>query len=236
MSEEKAAADTPEAAETEVKDPAESIYPEGEESKDEEQSTEEDGEKSEEEKPEGEEEAGEEEAEDEASETDEEKSEDEKSAKVPEKYDFETDDDSPLSDAALDKIAQYAKEQGLSQEAAQKLVDIQEDNMKQLKEAQVEELKTAAEGWKSAAEADKEIGGDEFGKNCELAKRVVDRFGTEDFKQTLNETGLGNHPELLRFVSRIGREVSEDTLVLPGSQNTKAERTYEDLFYGEGAQ
>lgn len=150
---------------------------------------------------------------------------------VPDKYEFEVDEDSPISDEHLDKIAAYAKERGLSQEAAQKLVDMQAETLKTQQENLSSEFKKTADGWRDAARADKEIGGDGFNRNVELAKRVVDKFASAEFKKALNETGFGNHPELLRTFVRIAAAVGEDTLVVPGASSSKA-KSFEDLFYG----
>lgn len=151
--------------------------------------------------------------------------------KVPEKYTFEVDEASHITDAQLEKIAQYAKEQGLSQEDAQKLVDMQVETMNGQVAEQQEQFKQMTNEWKAKASQDKEIGGTEFNRNVELAKRVVDKFASDDFKKALNDTGFGNHPELLRVFVRIGQAFGEDRLVLQGAQNSKP-RSIEDIFYG----
>jgi hypothetical protein len=37
------------------------------------------------------------------------------------------------------------------------------------------------------------------------------------FRTLLNETGLGNHPEMIRAFARIGERVSEDGFALAGT-------------------
>lgn len=155
---------------------------------------------------------------------------DEKTDK-PVEYKFEVGEDSHITKEHLDKIAEYAKERGLSQEAAQKIVDLQAETLKAQRQTLAEEFKKTADGWRNTAQADKEIGGENFNRNVELAKRVVDRFGSEQFKKALNETGFGNHPELLRTFIRIGQRMGDDTLVVPSATSTRS-RPIEDLFYG----
>lgn len=149
----------------------------------------------------------------------------------PVEYKLEIGEDSPITKEHLDKIAEYAKERGLSQEAAQKLVDMQAETLKTQRQGLVDEFKKTADGWRATAQADKEIGGDGFNRNVELAKRVVDKFGSEAFRKALNETGFGNHPELLRTFVRIGQRMGDDTLVVSSATSTKV-RPMEDLFYG----
>lgn len=175
--------------------------------------------------------APEEKNEGETSESSETKSEESKDAKAPEKYTFEVDDDSPLSDEHLDRIAAFAREQGLSQEAAQKLADSEAQLLSSFKSKLAEDFTEKTKSWKEAAQADKEIGGADFSRNVEIAKRVVDRFATPEFKKALNEMGFGDHPELLRTFVRIGQKMSEDELVLPSAQKTKP-RDMADIFYG----
>ena len=90
--------------------------------------------------------------------------------------------------------------------------------------------------WLGEAKADPEIfGGSEevFAKNAEVAKRVVDKFGTPELKQGLNSTGFGNHPELVRMLVKIGKSMTEDQLVIPNSKGPAAQKSMEDVFYGE---
>lgn len=151
---------------------------------------------------------------------------------VPEKYDLKPPKDSPLSVAHLEKLSSYAKEKGLSNEQAQTLLERESqavsDFTADLKESQSKLTQT----WFDQAKNDKEIGGEAFKQNAELAKRVVGRFGTDEFKKELSKTGLGNHPELLRVFSRIGKAMSEDQLVIPGVQ-AGGKKSIESLLYGD---
>jgi hypothetical protein len=155
----------------------------------------------------------------------------ESAEKAPDKYEFEVDEDSLITDAHLDQIAKYAKEHKLSQEAAQKVVDLQAETLKTQRQSLQDEYKRTTETWLGAAKADKEIGGDAFNRNVEISRRVVDRFASPEFKKALNETGFGNHPELLRTFVRIGQAMAEDTLVVQGATSSKT-RSMEDVFYG----
>ena len=41
------------------------------------------------------------------------------------------------------------------------------------------------------------------------------RFGNPDLVKVLNETGLGNHKAVIRFMAQVGKQISEDRL--PGT-------------------
>jgi hypothetical protein len=139
--------------------------------------------------------------------------------------------DSTLGDADMERIAEFAKEQGLSKEAAQKLVEQENQSRKDYFENLQAEHKQLTGQWAEQCKNDKEIGGDDYSKNIELAKRVVHKFGTEEFLKDLDKSGYGNHPEVVRVFARIGRTMSNDELVRPGFQSG-GERSMEDLFYG----
>lgn len=147
-------------------------------------------------------------------------------------YTLKLPDESPLDDSAVERIAAKAKERGLTTEQAQELLNHESEAISSYAKAQSEAFKQAVDGWKATIESDKELGGADYAKNAELAKRVVDRFATEDFKKALNETGFGNHPELFRVFFKIGKAMAEDQLVMPGAQQAPKQRSVEDLLYG----
>lgn len=146
-------------------------------------------------------------------------------------FDLKAPKDSYLDNTAVDSVKAFAKEKGLSPDQAQALLERESANVASFVEQQEkarEELRTS---WLEQAKTDKEIGGDGFNANAELAKRVVEKFGTDDFKKALDESGLGNHPELVRILARIGKAMGNDTLVVPGSisgtpRPSMAERLY----------
>lgn len=52
--------------------------------------------------------------------------------------------------------------------------------------------------------------GDGFDENVGRAAGVIDKFGDEDLKTYLNESGLGNDPQLLRIFSAIGASLGTE--------------------------
>jgi hypothetical protein len=151
---------------------------------------------------------------------------------APEKYDLKLPKDSPVSAARLEKIASYAKERGLSNDEAQALVDRESEAVSQYASSVKDSMKEKQGAWVEEAKADKEIGGDAFKQNVETAKRVVQRYGTDSLKNELSSTGLGNHPELVRLLVRIGKSMSEDQLVIPG-QKPSGKKSAESILYGD---
>jgi hypothetical protein len=58
--------------------------------------------------------------------------------------------------------------------------------------------------WIDETKADKEIGGDKLDATLATAKRALDAYGSPQFIEMLNQSGLGNHPEVVRFCAKVG--------------------------------
>jgi hypothetical protein len=66
-------------------------------------------------------------------------------------------------------------------------------------------IQKAAAEWAAAAVADKEYGGDMLTDSLVTAKKALDAFGTPELRTLLNDSRLGNHPEVIRFMVRAGK-------------------------------
>lgn len=149
---------------------------------------------------------------------------------------FKKPDDSELSDEDVQRILESAKEEGLGKEAAQKRVEEADSILKSFSERTMQTHQAMVNKWAVDAKADKEIGGDSYKESVELARRTAHKFGTKEFLESLNKTGFGNHPEVIRTFARIGRQMADDTLVTDGSQTLHQTRDLADVFYGNETQ
>lgn len=158
-----------------------------------------------------------------------------KPAGAPEAYaDFTLPEGMELDADVLGEFTAFAKELNLPQDKAQKLVDFQT----KLATKQAEEYQAAAakqgEEWAAAVKNDPELGGDNYDKSVASAVKVIQAFGTPGLRQLLTDSGLGNNPEMFKFVHRISQAISEDKFVLPGSQSSTGRKSNEEVFYGGG--
>lgn len=67
--------------------------------------------------------------------------------------------------------------------------------------------------WADNAKADKEIGGakwDAKGGTVETAVRAVNTLGSPGLKEYFEASGAGNHPEVIRFMAKVGAMIKED--------------------------
>lgn len=150
---------------------------------------------------------------------------DEGSQEPPENYaDFVLPEGVEIDSDLLNEATPIFKELGLNQDKAQKLVDFQAKQIQAGLQAQVDAFKTQKEDWLNEAKADKDIGGDDFDENISHAISAIDKFGTPGLRQMLDDYGVGNHPEVIRFMVRVGKLTAED---VPGN-NTSASTTEKD--------
>jgi hypothetical protein len=129
---------------------------------------------------------------------------------APEKYEFQAPEGQKFDDTVLGAYSEIAKELNLPQDAAQKVLDKVAPVIQARQAEQIEAVRTA---WAESAKTDKEFGGDKLPENLATAKKALDTFGTPELKKLLNESGLGNNPEVIRAFYRAGKAISEDKFV-----------------------
>lgn len=136
---------------------------------------------------------------------------------VPEGFDY---DDGKVSEFAI-----LARELNLSQEQAQKLVDLHVRHWLGFEE----QTKAQAEEWRKQTMNDPEFGGQKFMQSLQDAHRFVNAFGGEKLRIALDATGAGNHPELFKAFALAGRLLSEDRLVKGAGAAPTGSGTFADL-------
>lgn len=168
-----------------------------------------------------------------------------KAAVAPEKYEFKAPAGVELDADTAGAFSEVARKAGLSQEAAQEVIDsiapkLAAQNVKAFTAA-IERVNTE---WATAVKADPEIGGEKLSENLATAKKAVERFASpalrgllEPFDATKNPKGmgLGNNPEFIRLFFKLGKAISEDGFVPGGTKPQGTERTAADILYPQQA-
>lgn len=143
--------------------------------------------------------------------------EEQKPEGAPESYEeFSMPDGVELDQGLMESFLPVAKDLNLTQEQAQKLIDLQTKSVVESAKAQQERWAELRKEWTDLSTSDEEFGGSSFKENLGLAKRVLDKYGTPELREALDVTGVGNHPELIRIFVRFGRAISEDKLDMGG--------------------
>ena len=127
-------------------------------------------------------------------------------------YDFDLGDGEQSPDVA--DFKNVAHQLGLTNDQAKTMLGIYNqisendlaEEQEQFEQMNVEYLQNIQKEW-----------GDDFNKNSELARRAFQNFASEELMDVMKETGLSNHPEVLKTFARIGQVLSEDS-ILPGTR------------------
>ena len=145
----------------------------------------------------------------------------EKPEGAPEKYTFTNpDNDEAEIDASIHATyEEVARELDLPQDKAQNLFA---KTMSALHKRAVEAQDQQIAEWQKTAKADPEFGGDKLEKSLAVAHKAVDAYGSDGLRELLNNPhGVGNHPEVIRFLVKVGQTVKEDGFV--GSDRGKVD-------------
>lgn len=131
-------------------------------------------------------------------------------SEVPEKYDFKPPEGMEFDEETINLYAEAAKEAGLSQEKADIILGKIAPHLAQ---QQIKAVEKASSEWEAASRADPEFGGDKLNENLSVAAKAIEQFATPELKTLLNESRLGNNPEVIRLFYRVGKAISEDGFV-----------------------
>jgi len=138
-----------------------------------------------------------------------------------------------LSDEHLEGVKAFAKEHKIDNATAQKILERENALAAEVEKALLGRQEQEITQWAKDVESDKELGGEKFKESCEFSRRALKAFGGDGIAQILNETGYGNHPEVVRLLSRIGRAMGDDKLIKGGNDLTPKEKPLEEIFYGK---
>ena len=117
---------------------------------------------------------------------------------------------------------------GLSVQQAQQLVDLEarlsRENAQEQNRRQQEQIRQ----W---GEQLQQFYGPQWEESVSLAVRAADTFGGPELRALLEDTGLGNHPVIVRTFNEIGKRISED-FSAGGSESSGADKTFAEAMYG----
>lgn len=151
---------------------------------------------------------------------------------------FKAPDGIEIDPEVMPEVHEIFKDLGLSQDKAQevfeKFLGIQEklagtpEQQMQAAEQQIVALNTRlAEECRNLPE----IGGEKFAESLATASKVMQQFGSPEFRSLIAYTGVGSHPEFFKMMVAIGSKMSPDNFV-QGGEETRTERRGEEIMFG----
>lgn len=110
----------------------------------------------------------------------------------------------------VEEFKQKAYETGMSTDGVRKMAEWYKNV--ELKQREAFEKSKQAQADLHLLELKKDFGVN-FDKEISYARKALDAYTDPAFRKYMDDTGLGNHPALVKAFSKIGRELSEDRLV-----------------------
>ena len=121
-------------------------------------------------------------------------------------YDFGEDDE-----GVLDDFKEFAHQNNLTQDQADNLLGL----FSELEEEEAKNEEQAMEDLK----VETTIGlqrdwGKNYDGNLDYARRAYAQFGTPELTEIMDNTGFGNHPEVIKAFSKVGQLLGEEALAV----------------------
>ena len=130
-----------------------------------------------------------------------------------------------------------ATESQVSQEFAQKMIDLYSRGAKSSAEASEAAWRAQNEKWQEEVKADPEVGGAKLAGVLQSVSRVMDNaeLTHPKFREALSFTGAGNHPAIVITLSRWVKALSEGSAVAGSPPGTNGQRpSIADALYPGG--
>lgn len=143
-------------------------------------------------------------------------------------------EESTLDAAHLTAVKEFATANKLTPEAAQAVLERDDDQRTSMEAANLESWTVQAKEWRGEVEADKELGGDALPVTLTNAKTALAKFFPSEFVAQLGESGFGNHPGLIRGLAAVGAAMAEPTTAPTGGAAASTKSDWETFYPNSG--
>lgn len=161
-----------------------------------------------------------------------------KAAEIPEAYELTAPEGLTLDPADIETATPVFKDLGLTNEQANKLMPVAAAFAQRLVDGGnakiLAQVQADRKAWLDSAQADPEIGGAKWKESLAQGAHALDRLGFakgSPFRVLLDESGLGNHPEMIRAWSKIGKAIGDDPTFLRGAGSPSTKRDAAAVLY-----
>lgn len=134
---------------------------------------------------------------------------------VPERYELTMPEGWTLDEEGLAELTPIMQELKASNEQVQAVADLYIRRMSAARERQIEAERETVKGWREELKNDPEIGGAKYGENLASVKKMLVKYGSEEFFNYLDDSSLGNYPPFVKVMVKIAKELEDDKFV-PG--------------------
>ncbi len=123
---------------------------------------------------------------------------------APEDYELTFAESTAVDEHLLSQFKDVAHELRLSRGQAERLARLYEGHVSGLSRQEDGLVQRAERDWLAELKSDRD-----FPVQMAHARRALAQYGSPDLAQVLNESRLGSHPAVVRFVARIGKALAE---------------------------
>lgn len=145
--------------------------------------------------------------------------------------DLEIRDENYISQEDVERIAKIVEERGLSKDVAQMLIDERSEALAGLAEAFQDQVAEERSEWRKSSLSDKEVGGENLEQTRRRANLFLDKLGTPEIRELIETGGFGDHPEVLRLLSRAGALIENDSSVIGGNMPVGNTKSVEETLF-----
>lgn len=154
---------------------------------------------------------------------------------APETYaDFKLPEGVEVDEKLLPDFQSALKDLNATQEQAQSLVDMQVKQMQSMVEAQNQAWADTRKAWVEAGQTDAEFGKGKYDESADIARFAIREIGGLPLAKALEETGMGDHPELFRAFFRIGKLMKEDGITFGEAAKPAAKGIADRIYPNQG--
>ena len=134
---------------------------------------------------------------------------------VPERYELTMPEGWTLDEEGLAELTPIMRELKASNEQVQAVADLYIRRMSAAREKQIAAERETVENWRKEVRNDPEIGGAKYEENLASVKKMLVKYGSEDFYNYLDDSSLGNYPPFVKVMVKIAKELEGDQFI-PG--------------------
>lgn len=143
---------------------------------------------------------------------------------APEAYaDFQLPEGMPVDKDFMESTKAVFKESNLSQDQAQKLVNLVVERDKRVEKAQFDQADQWAKEFMKSPTAKEDLS---------YAAKARE-FCTPGVREMLKDPRIGNNPEILATFAKIGRMLSEDSMVEAGARGGASDKSAAEVIFGD---
>lgn len=138
-----------------------------------------------------------------------------------------------IDNVVMEAASPVFGEIGLTNDQAQKMVPLAIKFQERLLQRQQDEFDAIKSDWAKQLAKDPEIGGEKLKSTQRLAGAALEAAGVgkgHEFRKLMDQSGLGNHPVVLKVFARLGRLVADqatkEQIARRAGTTTRLERLY----------